>query len=124
VDEFLKRLSPLTTAQCEQVPWIYIANPYRDSLSIREEGEISGLWASFVERGSSLLFDLRTFQANLNKREVEGKIKAYNDQQKNVVKEIQDAAVELQCTSGKVSFSTFRSKKLTGNLYLAVDAVC
>jgi len=109
VDEFLNRLPPLTTPQCEQVPWIFIANPYQDAPSVMEGEETSGQWASFVNRGGRLLLELRTFQVELNKREEKGKLKMYNTQREKVVKQLRDIAVELKCTSGKVCTFTYCS---------------
>ena len=102
IDEFLERLPPLTTPQCEQVPWIFIGNPYRDVPSIMEGEHTAGQWAEFVARGGKLLQDLRTYQAELKQREELGRVRLYNEQREKVVQQLRDVAVKLKCTSGKV----------------------
>jgi len=117
VDDFLKRLPPLTTPQCEEVPWIFIANPYQDAPSVMEGEQTAGQWAAFVEQGGRLLLELRTFQAKLNQRERSGKMKLYNDQREKIVKQLRDMAIELKCTSGKVCTPAFCSIGRFGSLY-------
>jgi len=117
VDEFLERLPPATTPITDIVHWIYIANPYRKAPK-RDEHEQNESdeappdeesdWARFVVLGGNLLEELTTIRHTIEKQKA-GKAKAIitravNPEKEMIVKKLLDTAVELHCTSGKVSF--------------------
>jgi hypothetical protein len=117
VDEFLERLPPATTPITDIVHWIYIANPYRKAPK-RDEHEQNESdeappdeesdWARFVVLGGNLLEELTTIRHTIEKQKA-GKAKAIitravNPEKEKIVKKLLDTAVELHCTSGKVSF--------------------
>jgi hypothetical protein len=119
VEEFLERLPPATTQVTDPVPWIYIANPYRKAPK-KEEHEQKGIsgeappdeesdWAQFVVLAGNLLEELTTMRHSIEKQKAgQAKAtitKAVNIQKDKIVKKLLDTAVELHCTSGKVSFS-------------------
>jgi hypothetical protein len=119
VDEFLERLPPATTQASELTPWIYIANPYRKAPKAEgsDQKMISGEappdeksdWAQLVILGGNLLEELKTIRNSIEKQKAgQAKAvitKAINIQKDKIVKKLLDTAVELHCTSGKVSLS-------------------
>jgi hypothetical protein len=116
VDDFLERLPPATTSVTEIVHWIYIANPYRkapkrDEKDQKESDEAppdeKSDWAQFVVLGGNLLEELTTIRHKMEKEKA-GRVKAtitraVNPEKDKIVKKLLDTAVELHCTSGKVS---------------------
>jgi Domain of unknown function (DUF1917) len=116
VDEFLARLPPATTSITDIIRWIYIANPYRkaprrDEHDGKESDEAppdeESDWAQFVVLGGNLLEELTAIRHTIEKQKV-GKTKAaitraVNPEKDKIVKKLLDTAVELHCTSGKVS---------------------
>lgn len=118
VEEFLERLPPAATQVTEQVPWIYIANPYRKAPKEEvDKKEISGEappdeesdWAQLVVLGGNLLEELTTIRHSIEKQKAgQAKAtitKAVNIQKDKIVKKLLDTAVELHCITGKVSLS-------------------
>jgi hypothetical protein len=105
VEEFLQRLPPSTTPSVltagpeRGVPWIYIAN----------EGppDENSDWAQYVVRGGAILAELASIKTKIEQErfgQAKGSItKAFNLQKESIVQKLLDCAVELHCTSGKVS---------------------
>jgi len=129
VAEFLSRLPPETTPLTYDTPWIYIANPFRKkpaqmlSNSVKaesrnvegrnEEGAMAGEsnWAEFMVKGGQLLDELTRMRFEIEK-ENPGKVKGtitrkLNPLKDELVKRMLALAVELGCTSGKVSGCPF-----------------
>jgi hypothetical protein len=117
VEDFLQRLPPQTTPVSEHIPWIFIANPYRKAPKAEEvkQGDINGEapsdedsdWAQFVVRAGKLLKELTVIMNDIKKKkagQAKASItKAYHAQRDLIVNKVLDTAVELHCTSGKVS---------------------
>lgn len=125
VEEFIQRLPPSTTApitsmtaNAEVVPWIYIANPFRKppmvhsahkQYELAKEGlpDENSDWAQFVTRGGYILAELSSVKNEIEKKkagQAKASItKAVNIQKEAIVKKLLDTAVEMHCTSGKVS---------------------
>jgi len=124
VDEFLERLPPQKTSVSENVPWIFIANPYRKAPAPKSEKvELEGPpeeesnWPEFVRKGNELLEALTILRHDLEKR-MAGKAKqtvtkAFNaaGHKDRIVQELLDTAVKLHCTSGKVCFLPIKSTR-------------
>ncbi len=117
VEEFLTRLPPATTQSSGDIPWIYIANPYRkapkkadhDDYSVTGEGppDEDSEWGKFVSIGTRLLQELTSMRHELEKKH-SSKAKAaiaraVNADKDRIVKELLDTAKLLHCTNGKVS---------------------
>ncbi len=128
VEEFLTRLPPATTRASLQLPWIYIANPYRKAPSaikseankeeVTAEGppEEASDWAKFAVLAGNLLEELMGIKREIEKKNV-GKAKStitrqFNIQKEKIVKKILDTATELHCTSGKVCSLQFMDELL------------
>jgi hypothetical protein len=125
VEEFIQRLPPsttasitLTTANAGGVPWIFIANPFRNPPKVHSGDKQHELanegppdensdWAQFVIRGGNILDELGSIEKEIEKRKVgQAKAsitKAVNIEKEAIVQKLLDTAVELHCTSGKVS---------------------
>ncbi|KAE8448245.1 hypothetical protein EG329_009676 [Mollisiaceae sp. DMI_Dod_QoI] len=115
VEEFLTRLPPATTQSSGDIPWIYIANPYRkapekadhDDYSVTGEGppEEDSDWGAFITIGTKLLQELTSIRHELEKKH-SSKTKAAitraaNADKDRIVKGLLDTAKSLHCTSGK-----------------------
>ena len=113
----MERLPPATTSVSDTIHWIYIANPYRKARKRDEHEKESDEappdeesdWAQFVVLGGNFLEELTTIRHAIEKQKL-GKPKAaitraVNPEKDKIVKKLLDTAVELHCTSGKVSFS-------------------
>jgi hypothetical protein len=127
VDEFLQRLPPATSQLCNELPWIYIANPFRKvpsvvkselSQEIKEEGppDEESDWAQFVVQGGNLLQELTGIRHEIEKKNP-GKAKqtitrTLTPKKDEIVKRLLDTAVELHCTSGKVRRPTLLSVQI------------
>lgn len=133
VDEFLERLPPASSAATDIIPWIYIANPYRkapkkDEFGQKESDEAppdeDSDWAQFVVLGGNLLEELTTIRHSIEKEKTSKAkstiTKAVNIEKNKIVKKLLDTAVELHCTSGKVSFPR-QCQSSRADLYLVVD---
>lgn len=124
VEEFLQRLPPSTTPSVltagpeHGVPWIYIANPFLKSPAIpsqykqyelANEGppDENSHWAQYVVRGGAILAELASIKTRIEQDkfgQAKGSImKAFNLRKEIIVQKLLDCAVELHCTSGKVS---------------------
>jgi hypothetical protein len=120
VEQFLERLPPATTPQSNEVPWIFIANPFREkpvksenavdekNLSTDEEGPMADdeNWAEFVRKGGLLLEELKRARHQIEKANL-GKAqqtitKKLNPKRDDVVRRLLALAVDLKCASGKV----------------------
>lgn len=117
VDEFLARLPPATTPISQDVPWITVANPYRERPRAGELGKGQGAaseaptqknsdWKQFTSRGYGLLEELTHFiletRTGPPKTPATQNI-AIKKQRDVIVKKLQDTATDLHCTTGKVS---------------------
>lgn len=114
VDEFLHRLPPASTPASSRAPWIFIANPYRKAPKPNNEGELAegppdddSQWARFVVEGGNLLEELLILKNKIEKEKAGSTkatvTKALNVQRNIIVEKLLDTAVEMHCTSGKVS---------------------
>ncbi|TVY86021.1 UPF0696 protein-like protein [Lachnellula willkommii] len=114
VDEFLHRLPPASTPASSRYPWIFIANPYRKAPKPNNEGELAegppdddSQWARFVVEGGNLLEELLVLKNKIEKEKAGSTkatvTKALNVQRNIIVEKLLDIAVEMHCTSGKVS---------------------
>jgi hypothetical protein len=124
VDEFLKRLPPSSTrAKKLEVPWIFIANPYRKAPRVirKEDGgeDLAGegppaedsQWAEFLRVAGRLLDELLGVR-NIIERKRDGQPKAtitraINIEKDRIVMSILKSAADLQCTSGKAGHDFF-----------------
>ncbi|KAL2072456.1 hypothetical protein VTL71DRAFT_11799 [Oculimacula yallundae] len=113
-DEFLNRLPPATTPATDELPWIFVANPYRrvskykySEAKLADEGPLDdgANLAEFIVRGNHLLEALTGLRHEMEKRskgKAKGLItKALNSQRDEMVKQLIDTAVELHVTTGK-----------------------
>ncbi|CAG8958633.1 hypothetical protein HYFRA_00009950 [Hymenoscyphus fraxineus] len=116
VEDFLSRLPPSRTPASQEIPWIFVANPYRKVEKKIKEGngkdlvvegppEDESQWNRFVVRGNQLLEKLMVVRNEIEKdmfgRAKSTITKAINVEKDKIVKEILDTAVEFHCTSGK-----------------------
>jgi hypothetical protein len=115
VDDFLLRLPPATTEVSNDVPWIWIANPYEPVHVIledsdneptgEEEGEKPNVNKMYIH-GLNILqeFESSRFQIRQNGAgKPPGVIAREISREKDrTVMEIQKLAIELKCTGGKV----------------------
>ena len=117
VDEFLQRLPPATTRISHDIPWIFIANPFRkrparemsqDQMDLGDEGppSVDSDWATFVVQARNLLKQLTCCKHAIEKGmagEANAAVtRAVNVEKENIVRRILDTAAALHCTSGKV----------------------
>lgn len=116
VGEFLERLPPATTPVSEDLPWIYIANPFVSPKSYgQNDDDDDDLdaplddhedWPQFILLGGILLEELSETKKTieLEKKDRTGAtIAAAITKEKNaVVQKIHELAVRMKCTSGKV----------------------
>ncbi|TAQ87203.1 hypothetical protein B7494_g4444 [Chlorociboria aeruginascens] len=114
VEEFLQRLPPATTPQSVELPWIYIANPYRKAprlQSSQQEATTEGPpedesdWLQFGVIGRDCLIKLSAMKSEVERSKA-GKAKttitkAFKPKMEMMVQRILDTAVELHCTTGK-----------------------
>lgn len=127
VEAFLQRLPPSTTlgtmdAGAASIPWIFIANPFRKppkahseykQYELANEGppDENSDWGAFVGRGGAILNQLTSIKSEIQKKkfgQAKATItKAINIEKEAMVQKLLDTAVELHCTSGKVSCDDF-----------------
>lgn len=125
VEDFLRRLPPQTTPLSTQIPWIFIANPYRKTrrqAEDREQQDTRGEapldeesdWAQFVIYGNIYLEELMITRHDIEKKmagQAPSSItKAINDQKSLIVKKLFEIAGELHCASGKASYGPHYSE--------------
>lgn len=100
VDDFVRRVPPLTTADCA---WIWAHNPRRDP----HEGSTSHNVNEFRSRGKDLLDQSLQSRQQIQKKGAHGPqaamTKALNGESKALQQRITDLAVKCDILSGKVS---------------------
>lgn len=115
VDEFLHRLPPATTEISNNLPWIWIANPYEPVHAVVEDGDNEPTMEEEDEKSNMskmIIHGLNMLQEYEGKRfqiqqhdvakPVEAVTREISRERDRAVMEIQKLAVELKCTSGKV----------------------
>ncbi|KAL9000788.1 MAG: hypothetical protein Q9169_000542 [Polycauliona sp. 2 TL-2023] len=99
VEDFLKRLPPLTTAVSIQCPWIFIANPHATSRPTdRNQADFTKVAEELLDAFSKEKSKIETAMAGKAKGSVTRKLTPLR---KALEKDLLTAAKEKRCTSGK-----------------------
>ncbi|KAI4211999.1 MAG: hypothetical protein LQ349_009382 [Xanthoria aureola] len=99
VENFLKRLPPLTTAASSQYPWIFIANPHATSRPTdRDQTGFTKLAEELLEAFSHKKSEIETSMAGKAKGSVTRKLTPLRKALEN---DLLAAAKKKHCTSGK-----------------------
>ncbi len=98
VDEFLRRLSPVTVS-AGATPWIYIWNPYH-ARTDKDPDEFKVIGNRLLEQLSGIKETIEMKMKGKTKATI---TKAVNIEKEKMVQKILSTAIECEVTSGKVS---------------------